>query len=98
MKSVTSVKVGGVSGSEHRKVARVFKNGRSQAVRIPKEFRFDTDRVAVRREGRNLVLSPLYEDWDDYLRNAKPFTDDFLEAMAEVRTSLPPLEQREPFD
>ena len=34
--------------------ARIFMNGRSQAVRLPREFRFDTDKVAIRREGRNV--------------------------------------------
>ena len=56
---------------EPRKVARVFMNGRSQAVRLPKEFRFDTDRVLVRREGRHVVLSPMFKDWDDYLENGE---------------------------
>jgi antitoxin VapB len=38
--------------------AKLFKNGRSQAVRLPKEFRFEGDEVYVRREGRSVVLSP----------------------------------------
>ena len=83
---------------ESRKVARVFMNGRSQAVRLPKEFRFDTDRVLVRREGRHVVLSPMFEDWDDYLANGDRFTDDFFEAMDELRDTHLPLEDREPFD
>ena len=37
---------------------KVFMNGRSQAVRIPKEFRFNTDRVIVTRVGHALVLTP----------------------------------------
>lgn len=40
------------------KRARVFWSGRSQAVRLPKEFRFDTDTVFVRREGDALILEP----------------------------------------
>ena len=83
---------------EPRKVARVFMNGRSQAVRLPKEFRFDTDRVLVRREGRHVVLSPMFKDWDDYLENGARFTDDFFEAMEELRDTHLPLEDREPFD
>jgi antitoxin VapB len=39
-------------------VAKVFENGRSQAVRLPKEYRFDTDEVFVFREGNKVVLSP----------------------------------------
>ena len=83
---------------EPRTVARVFMNGRSQAVRLPKEFRFDTDRVLVRREGRHVVLSPMFKDWDDYLENGARFTDDFFEAMEELRDTHLPLEDREPFD
>ena len=83
---------------EPRKVARVFMNGRSQAVRLPKEFRFDTDRVLVRREGRHVVLSPMFKDWDDYLENGARFTDDFFEAMEELRGTHLPLEDRESFD
>ena len=44
--------------------AKVFKNGNSQAVRLPKEFRFgpETHEVAIRREGETLVLEPLQTD------------------------------------
>ena len=83
---------------ESRKVARVFMNGRSQAVRLPMEFRFDTDRVLVRREGRNVVLSPMFRDWDDYFRNSIPLPDDFEAATPEMRKGELPLEEREPFD
>jgi len=38
--------------------AKLFKNGRSQAVRLPKEFRFEGDEVYVRREGNSVVLLP----------------------------------------
>jgi len=39
--------------------ARLFKNGRSQAVRLPKEFRFSGDEVLVRREGDAVILEPI---------------------------------------
>lgn len=39
--------------------AKLFRNGRSQAVRLPKEFRFEGDAVAIRREGQRVVLEPL---------------------------------------
>ena len=83
---------------DSRRVAHVFTTGRSQAVRLPKEFRFDTDRVIVRREGRHVVLSPMFKDWDDYLANGAPFTDDFFEAMDELRNTHLPPEERESFD
>ncbi len=85
------------AGSAPPAFARVFMNGRSQAVRLPREFRFDTDMVAVRREGRNVILSPLYTDWDNYLRNAPRVGEDFVAAMDELRRNPLPLEDREPF-
>ena len=81
-----------------RKFARVFMSGRSQAVRLPKEFRFDVDRVMIRREGRDVVLSPPFKDWDDYFKNSTPLPDDFEEIIAEMRREELPLEEREPFD
>ena len=81
-----------------RKFARVFMSGRSQALRLPKEFRFDVDRVIIRREGRHVVLSPPFEDWEDYFENSTPLPDDFEEIIAEMRREELPLEEREPFD
>lgn len=43
--------------------AKVFWSGRSQAVRLPKDFRFDTDQVRIRRRGRAVILEPIAEDW-----------------------------------
>jgi antitoxin VapB len=43
-------------------VARLFRNGRSQAVRLPKEFRFEGDRVRLRRVPRGILLEPLISD------------------------------------
>ena len=39
--------------------ARLFKNGRSQAVRLPKDFRFEGDEVSIRREGKRVILEPV---------------------------------------
>jgi antitoxin VapB len=44
--------------------ARLFQNGRSQAVRLPREFRFPGDRVRVRRLGSGVLLEPLLVDAD----------------------------------
>ena len=48
--------------SPKRVVAKVFKTGRSQAVRLPKEFRFDSDTVLIHRDGDSVVLEPS-RDW-----------------------------------
>jgi antitoxin VapB len=45
-------------------VAKLFRNGRSQAVRLPKEFRFSGDRVRIRRVGQAVVLEPMAADVD----------------------------------
>ena len=44
--------------------AKLFQNGQSQAVRLPKEFRFEGDSVAIKRVGRAVVLLPYDEPWD----------------------------------
>lgn len=81
-----------------RKFARVFMTGNSQAVRLPQEFRFNTDKVAVRREGNDLILSPPYKDWEDYFARAPRVGEDFVAAMEEMRRNPQPLEERETFD
>ena len=83
---------------DSRKFARVFMFGRSQAVRLPKEFRFDTDRVLIQREGRHVVLTPPFKDWEDYWKHGTRFMDDFYEVMEELDKEELPLEEREPFD
>ena len=42
--------------------AKIFKTGRSQAVRLPKKYRFSTAEVRIRREGKNIILSPISTD------------------------------------
>lgn len=41
---------------------KLFRNGRSQAVRLPAEFRFEGDRVRVTRHGRGVLLEPVVDD------------------------------------
>ncbi|MDO8312243.1 MAG: type II toxin-antitoxin system VapB family antitoxin [Sideroxyarcus sp.] len=43
--------------------ARIFQSGRSQAVRLPKEYRFEGDEVVVRHFGNGVLLLPLNEPW-----------------------------------
>ena len=78
--------------------ARVFVTGNAQAVRLPREFRFNVDRVAIRREGDSVVLSPPYQDWADYLQNAPRAGDDLRAAVTEMRGDPLPFEEREPLD
>jgi antitoxin VapB len=63
--------------SSKRVTARVFTTGRSQAVRLPKEFRFDTDTVLVHREGSAVILEPS-RDWpESYVESFTGVPDDF---------------------
>jgi len=72
-------------------VAKIFWSGRSQAVRLPKEFRFDTAEVRIRRHGKSVILEPIAQDWEwlDALGGAPD--DDFVRAATEQ-----PAEQQRP--
>jgi len=59
-------------------IAKIFMNGRSQAVRLPKEFRFDCDEVFIRRQGEEIIISPKKLNWDDFFEQETAFGDDFL--------------------
>lgn len=58
--------------------AKVFTNGGSQAVRLPKDFRFDTDEVVVNRIGKIVILVPKENRWAGLLQSLDMFTDDFM--------------------
>jgi antitoxin VapB len=62
------------------KAARLFKNGQSQAVRLPKEYRFKGDRVLVKRVGNALVLIPLKEPWTPLFESLSQFSKDFMKS------------------
>lgn len=57
--------------------AKVFQTGRSQAVRLPREFRFDTQEVFIRREGDAVILTPKPTSWEGFLEGCEPLSDDF---------------------
>ena len=73
---------------------RVFQSGKSQAVRIPKEFRFDTDTVIVTRVGQALVLTPANQLAEVMREGFRSFPEDF---MASGREAFIP-EERETLD
>jgi antitoxin VapB len=59
-------------------IAKLFRNGRSQAVRLPREFRFEGDQVRIRRVGQGVLLEPIIEDPKEWFRkldelNSAPF-------------------------
>jgi antitoxin VapB len=60
------------------KTARVFKNGQSQAVRLPKEFRFAEDEVYIKKVGNVVLLLPKRDSWDAFVSSLGKFSADFL--------------------
>ena len=59
--------------------AKIFENGRSQAVRLPKECRFTEDEVTVTKIGNIVMLIPKSDAWGGYLTGLSMFSDDFME-------------------
>ena len=71
--------------------AKVFWSGRSQAVRLPKEFRFASSEVTIRREGKTVVLEATDEWPEGYLGGAERLPADFArpaQGRPEKRTKL----------
>ena len=59
--------------------AKVLENGRSQAVRLPKECRFHTDEVAVNKIGDIVMLMPKTSRWNSFMQAIDMFSADFFE-------------------
>jgi len=74
------------------RIAKVFKNGRSQAIRIPKEFRITSKEVYIEKEGNKIIIHPKYDDqWDDFFKKLKDVdTGGFLEERNQL-----PLQKRD---
>ncbi len=60
--------------------AKVFMNGRSQAVRLPKDYRFEGSEVYIKKIGDVVVLIPHYAPWQSLFDSLEMFSDDFLES------------------
>lgn len=73
-----------------RRTARVFKNNRNQAVRLPKDFEFNTNEVFIRKEGTDVILSPKPPDWSSYLANGAVASAAFMEGVEDL-----PAQERE---
>ena len=59
--------------------AKIFENGRSQAVRLPKECRFSSDEVLVNKIGDIVILLPKSSNWDSFAAAIDMFSDDFMD-------------------
>lgn len=75
------------------KTAKLFMNGNSQAVRLPREFRFEGKEVYIRKEGDRVILSPKRRSWRDFFESAPLASPDFMT----TRDDEPPQEREELF-
>ena len=73
------------------KIAKIFRSGNSQAVRIPKEFQLEGNEVEIIRRGEVLVLRPKKKSWTPLIESLSMFTSDFMED----GRMQPPLEKRD---
>ena len=68
--------------------AKIFQNGQSQAVRLPKEFRFENlKEVFIKKIGGMVVLMPKSDKtvWDTMYDNLNEFSDDFMQSREEPK-------------
>lgn len=75
-----------------RNTAKVFISGRSQAVRLPKAYRFDVDEVYIRKEGDEVILSPKIPSWREYFAHGPRPSADYMRRRVDL-----PLQKREKF-
>lgn len=60
-------------------IAKLFMNGRSQAVRLPKEYQFEGKDVFIQRHGDAVILMPHDKAWETFMHGLNSFSDDFME-------------------
>ena len=58
--------------------AKLFRNGNSQAIRLPKEFRIPGKEVKIYKKGRQIIIEPLEVTWDALFESLSEFPEDFL--------------------
>jgi antitoxin VapB len=73
--------------------AKIFKNGNSQAVRLPKEFQFDVPEVQIFRRGDEVILKKSPKNLERVFGLLTELSDDFMEEGREQ----PPVQEREEF-
>ncbi|MBE6105921.1 antitoxin [Anaerovibrio lipolyticus] len=59
--------------------AKIFENGRSQAVRLPKEYRFSSNEVIINKVGDVVFLLPKTNKWASFMQAIDMFSDDYME-------------------
>ena len=72
------------------KTAKLFRNGQSQAVRLPKEFRFKGDKILIKKIGNAVILFSIRNPWESLFNSLNKFSADFMESREQ-----PPQQERE---
>ena len=70
------------------KTAKLFRNGQSQAVRLPKEFRFKDNHVFIKKSGNIVMLIPAKNSWDSLLNSLNKFSNDFMAVKNQPKTQV----------
>ncbi len=70
------------------KTAKLFRNGRSQAVRLPKEFRFSGHKVFIKKVGDAVMLIPYRESWQSLFNSLEQFSADFMEERSQPEQQI----------
>lgn len=73
--------------------AKLFQNGNSQAVRIPKKFRLPGETVKISKKGNQIIIEPLEMTWETLFEALHDFPDDFMQEGREQ----PSMQKRESF-
>ena len=58
--------------------AKLFINGRSQAVRLPKEYKFKGENVYIHKLGEAVILVPYDKEWEVFMHGINSFSADFM--------------------
>jgi antitoxin VapB len=72
--------------------AKLFKNGKSQAVRLPKDFSFQGKEVYIKKIGNNVILIPKNNPWGTFIDSLDMFSNDFMS-----KREQPDLDKRDKF-
>jgi antitoxin VapB len=70
------------------KIAKLFKNGQSQALRLPKEFRFEGEEVYIKKMGKMTILLPINNPWGTLLDSLHKFSSDFMDTRNQPKQQI----------
>jgi antitoxin VapB len=80
-------------GGDIMETAKLFQNGSSQAVRLPKAFRIPGNEVRIFKKGKQVILEPIETTWDSLFESLSEFPEDFMK----VGRNQPAMQERDSF-